>query len=307
MVDAVEGQILVSARYSNESGGTRTSHPSPLARAIWTLGSDLVITTNYDDVLQWANDGGAASRIVVERGSALTDAIAGRLTRRCVWHLHGHISDPAALVLTPDGYQELCGERGVEERYRAARNSLRTMLAGWTFLFVGFSYEDQYIEAELNWLNSAFGESARQHYILVRQSELGPPPFHEYVCVLEPELPGVYRPVAFNAQPPDAGVIQEFEEKLVQPARTRAPTIRGTLVHTSAHIPGAEIERADRAGVHLIPVAEFEALIDFAPYLEHQQRQLEHNEAYAPACSSSRSSPTPTGRQSGHQTTRSAS
>lgn len=144
-----------------------------LAKAIWGLGSPLVITTNYDNVMEWSLPRDRDVDKVVIHGELLLDAVSGRLSRPCVWHLHGHISEPSGLVLTPDGYSELYSDNPAQIRYRGARDTLRMLFASWTVLFLGVSYEDEHIEAEIKWVNDVFGESARQHYILVRETESG--------------------------------------------------------------------------------------------------------------------------------------
>lgn len=79
-----------------------------LARAVWTLGSNLVVTTNYERVLRWTcpeqEDVGLWSiEAPAEQAAALRDG----LRRPVIWHLHGHIDDAANIILTPDGYERL--------------------------------------------------------------------------------------------------------------------------------------------------------------------------------------------------------
>ena len=79
-----------------------------LAQSIWGLKSRLVITTNYDKVLQWAcpqRDDVAIWDI--EAPAEQSGAIRGDLKQPTVWHLHGHIGNAASIILTPDGYSRL--------------------------------------------------------------------------------------------------------------------------------------------------------------------------------------------------------
>jgi len=92
-----------------------------LARLVWQLGSELVITTNYDNVLHWA-----CPRVqdvekwnieaAVEQRNLLHDGV----NKPTIWHLHGHIGDSANIILTPDGYSRLYADDPTENRYKAA-------------------------------------------------------------------------------------------------------------------------------------------------------------------------------------------
>ncbi|MCP4656400.1 MAG: hypothetical protein GY856_13385, partial [bacterium] len=68
-----------------------------LARAVWALGSKLILTTNYDRVLAWAcpdplRDDLAVWDVeaVAEQAQLLRDGAAQKPT---VWHLHGRIDN----------------------------------------------------------------------------------------------------------------------------------------------------------------------------------------------------------------------
>jgi hypothetical protein len=91
----------------------------------------------------------------------------GRLTRPTLWHLHGSVDDAANIVLTPDGYKQLY----VQERYRAALSLLRAVIAGGTFLFVGFSLSDVHFVDQVRWVHEAFQGCTGPHYALFEKSE----------------------------------------------------------------------------------------------------------------------------------------
>jgi hypothetical protein len=62
-----------------------------LPKGIWNLRPSIVITTNYEDVLQWANAG--SQRMLNDQHAELVDLFrASTPDRPIVWHLHGHIS-----------------------------------------------------------------------------------------------------------------------------------------------------------------------------------------------------------------------
>ncbi|WP_437971094.1 SIR2 family protein [Sorangium sp. So ce260] len=158
------------------SPDARDVQPSSLelARLVWGLGSQLVITTNYDAVLRWACPDPANLREwIIETPSGLVELLQGALERPTVWHLHGTVHHVDEVILTPDGYTTLYPTEGstVEVRYRAALESLRTQIAGRTLLFVGVSLEDRVFGDQLRWVSEAFRGAAGPHFALVRRED----------------------------------------------------------------------------------------------------------------------------------------
>ncbi|WP_437740636.1 SIR2 family protein [Sorangium sp. So ce302] len=144
-----------------------------LARLVWGLGSQLVITTNYDAVLRWAcPDPPNLREWIIETPSGLVELLQGTLQRPTVWHLHGTIHHVDDIILTPDGYTTLYpSSPTVAVRYTAALQSLRTQMAGRTLLFVGFSLEDRLFGNQLRWVSEAFRGAVGPHFALVRSED----------------------------------------------------------------------------------------------------------------------------------------
>ena len=71
-----------------------------LARRIWRLGSNLIITTNYDDVLRWSCPRQEDLQILdIEAPVELASLLQRKLERPTIWHLHGRISKASQLIL----------------------------------------------------------------------------------------------------------------------------------------------------------------------------------------------------------------
>jgi hypothetical protein len=140
---------------------------------VWKLGSQLIITTNYDAVLRWAcPDPLNLREWNIETPSGLIELFQGALQRPTVWHLHGTIHHVDDIILTPDGYTTLYPKNPtVEVRYRAALSSLRAQMAGRTLLFVGVSLEDSVFGDQLRWVSQAFQGAAGPHFALVRRED----------------------------------------------------------------------------------------------------------------------------------------
>jgi tetratricopeptide (TPR) repeat protein len=144
-----------------------------LARAAWRLGSQLLITTNYDRVLHWAcpqpNDYRSWD---IEAPAEQVGALRTGVQHPTIWYLHGRIDNATNLILTPDGYRHLYPEAGeAEHRYHAALATLRTLLASHSLLFIGFSLDDAYFGLQLRDVDEIFHGVPGPHYALVRAAD----------------------------------------------------------------------------------------------------------------------------------------
>lgn len=151
--------------------GRKDIEPSSLelARRVWALNSRLVVTTNYDRVLRWAcPEQDDLDEVDIEGPTQLLAATRGKLVRPMIWHLHGSISEPANIILSPDGYELLYASEHQSSAYLAALTTLRNIIANRTLLFVGFSLDDPYLVRQLEWARDVFKGFAGPHYILVR-------------------------------------------------------------------------------------------------------------------------------------------
>jgi hypothetical protein len=148
-----------------------------LAQAVWRLGSRLVITTNYDQVLRWACPQEGRDDLKIWNVNAPAEMAeylrSGELWAPTIWHLHGHIDNAAELILTPDGYASLYPAAGeTEPRHQAALETLRHLLASRSFLFVGFSLDDEHFGVELRRMLDTFEGFGGPHYALVHQRDV---------------------------------------------------------------------------------------------------------------------------------------
>lgn len=146
-----------------------------LSKSVWQMGSSLIITTNYDKVLHWTcpdiNDLSIWDiQNTAEKGRLLREGLPENPT---VWHLHGYIDNPDKIILTPDGYANLYpSDKKVETAFQASLETLRMLLASYTFLFIGFSLTDRFFTEQLAYVNALFDGTTGEHYILVKRDEL---------------------------------------------------------------------------------------------------------------------------------------
>lgn len=189
------------------------------ARAVWGLGSRLVITTNFDRVLHWAcPQPEDLSYWNIEAAFEQVEALRAPAERPVVWHLHGFIDKATEIILTPGGFGLLYPARdGSESKYRAALATLRTYLATHSFLFVGFGLEDAHFVRQLSEVHEIFEGAPGPHYALVHAAEesrvraLGLPvellTFEDF----GPPLVKLLRELGEAAAPPEEGKDETLE------------------------------------------------------------------------------------------------
>ncbi len=145
-----------------------------LLQQVWSLGSNLVVTTNYDRSLQWTCPDRADFRVwdieaKVEQVAALRDGVP----RATVWHLHGQIDNAAELVVTSKGYTDLYGKLERGRTYKAALQVLRSVLTSHSLLFLGFSLQDAEFMKQLLEVNDTYDGATGHHYALLPKRNFG--------------------------------------------------------------------------------------------------------------------------------------
>lgn len=234
-----------------------------LARRIWSLGSKLIVTTNYDHVLRWA----CASPLELAAWGTNPRAELAKLhrgfnvgpghwpKRPTAWHLHGHIDAAAELILAPDGYSRLYSSAEGEAGYRAALDTLRHLLLGRTFVFIGFSLDDVSFTQTLRSVHETYGGCGTQHFALIREAEA--PRIEERVRGLPVQL------VRFR----------DFGEPLL----ALLGQLRACVVPDAPSAPAAE-NAAIQALASVVPPSAFEtAPARAADTAASPSNQLEHN------------------------------
>lgn len=117
---------------------------------------NLYLTTNYDHLLYKYIDSDVIPMSLHTMDENMQRALNDNSTKRVV-HLHGHISDTTSIVLSEEKYRELYNDN----KY----NKLFSLLTGTkTFLFIGFSYDDIFIQRIIAENNKYFNS---KHYILL--------------------------------------------------------------------------------------------------------------------------------------------
>jgi hypothetical protein len=140
----------IQLRVAKHIGSIHT--PSTLHRQIVSLPFSGIITTNYDLLLNAAND--AADERLRFRPPITQDHTSlyyqGR--ERFMLHLHGNVNEPSTIIITRKGYDE------IQMRNTLVRNFLKHVFRVCVVVFIGFGFADDHIDGLLRELQ--IGEDA---------------------------------------------------------------------------------------------------------------------------------------------------
>ena len=150
-------------------------------QSVWKLGSNLIYTTNIDDVLEWKN----VLDKRVERLDVQIDEFAELLQKESiddptVVYLHGHISNKSNIVFTKTQYEDFYDNSKNEAKLK----TLHTFLTKRTFLFLGFSLDDPYFLRQLNYIHKIYNGAASSFYVLLPKWEKDNKSIPDFVKVI---------------------------------------------------------------------------------------------------------------------------
>lgn len=134
-------QLVEAVRASVQDG----RQPSPMLRALAQLDFPLIITTNYDQLLETAlAEAGKRPRVAVYTPELepTTDYRDPTPEHPVVFKIHGDIDHPQSLVITDEDYIQFVLRMSNKDPYDPVPLTLKFYLTGWTTLFVGYSLLD---------------------------------------------------------------------------------------------------------------------------------------------------------------------
>jgi tetratricopeptide (TPR) repeat protein len=195
-----------------------------LARLIWKLSNNLIVTTNIDRVFQWTSFAPGDMQTLDVQNVEYADLLREEIPKRpTVWHLHGNVDHKEKIIFTRDQYEAFYREKDNEAKLQ----TLISLLGQRTFLFIGFSLDDAYIKEQLEYIHRIYKGGADSFFILLHEDERA-----------GRDLPGYVRPIYF----PDFGPqLEELIAELVQIAE--APKTVKDIPSVSHNIGNDEKER----------------------------------------------------------------
>jgi SIR2-like domain len=132
-----------------------------LPKLMWKLGSNLVITTNVDDVLEWNSVNAERIQTLDTQTNEFAEVIRNNPNSPTLFYLHGSLHDKANIVFTQKQYTEFY-DNGSN---KAKLETLRNLLGSRTFLFLGFSLDDPYFVRQLQYIHEIYQGAASSFYV----------------------------------------------------------------------------------------------------------------------------------------------
>jgi len=140
-----------------------------LAKTIWELNSKLIITTNYDKILNYSCSDINKNYWDIEAPFEQAKLLRDGVENPTIWHIHGHIDNVDNIILTSKKYNELYTTNSENSKYKSALETLRHIISSKSLLFIGFSLDDEFVVNQLNRTIDIFGGNSHEHYVLCKQ------------------------------------------------------------------------------------------------------------------------------------------
>ena len=133
-----------------------------IPKEVWNLGN-LVITTNYDNVMSWSTDPKNLITWDKKDISGQVDSLKNLPTKNTLWHLHGRIDNLDDIVLTKESYES------VYDQDSGSIEVLKYHMLTKSFIFLGFSLDDIYLREQLKKIQTLFAENSSPHFIVLKK------------------------------------------------------------------------------------------------------------------------------------------
>ena len=140
-----------------------------LPKSIWELGSKLIITTNYDNIMHKASEDENIEYWDIENLHEQGNAFRDGLDVSTVWNLHGNINNINNIILTTEKYNQLYSDNINDSQYKSALHTLQNIITNNSLLFIGFSLNDEFFVNQLNRIIQIFGGNTHEHYVLLKK------------------------------------------------------------------------------------------------------------------------------------------
>ena len=148
------------------------AEPAPIHYALLRLKPDIIMTTNYDVLLEAAYTkavGGVVQPITPQRSHIVQQVLKGyqEWTKPLIFKIHGSATEPETVVFAEQDYRDLIyGRPG----YRAV---LSAVFVTKVVLMLGFSNSDPEIAMVLQTLREGFRKRSSPDYIVIRKGTKG--------------------------------------------------------------------------------------------------------------------------------------
>lgn len=138
--------------------------PALIHKALGRLKTPLILTTNYDYLLEDTyGDRGRMRARTQNEAHLVQEDIQGWTEAKppVIFKIHGSIGQPETIVLTERDYRDLLYNRS------GYRTILSAILVTHTVLMLGFSFDDPELKQLFGFMREAFEYKSKTHYILL--------------------------------------------------------------------------------------------------------------------------------------------
>lgn len=148
------------------------AEPTEVHKAVFRLGAPLILTTNYDLLLEdaYAKVYGRAANVYTYRGASEVQQslqIRQLTNRPIIFKLHGSIDEPSSIILTEQDYRKLIYQ---ESGYRTV---LSAVFITHVVLMLGFSFSDRELTLMLETLRVSLKSQSSPDYIFLPEDAAG--------------------------------------------------------------------------------------------------------------------------------------
>ena len=148
------------------------AEPTEIHKAIFRLNAPLILTTNYDLLIEdaYAKVYGKTANVYTYRGSSEVQQslqIRQLTDRPVIFKLHGSIDEPSSIILTEQDYRKLIYQ---ETGYRTV---LSAIFVTHVVLMVGFSFSDRELTLMLETLRVSLKNQSSPDYIFLPDDAAG--------------------------------------------------------------------------------------------------------------------------------------
>jgi hypothetical protein len=147
--------------------------PAEIHKALFRLNPPMILTTNYDRLLEdgYAEEYGRSIRVYTYLDAAVAQRylLEGRfVSRPILYKIHGTIDDPASVILSERDYREL------KYRQRGYRLILSAIFLTNVVLMLGFSFADPELRLHMEDLRESLKHRNEPDYMLLPENAIGP-------------------------------------------------------------------------------------------------------------------------------------
>jgi hypothetical protein len=155
-----------------EAFNPKGAEPTEIHKAIFRLNAPLILTTNYDLLIEdaYAKGYGKTANVYTYRGASEVQQslqIRQLTDRPIIFKLHGSIDEPSSIILTEQDYRKLIYQ---ETGYRTV---LSAVFVTHVVLMLGFSFSDRELTLMLETLRVALKSQSSPDYIFLPEDVAG--------------------------------------------------------------------------------------------------------------------------------------